>query len=255
MESSLGLKWGEMDKPRNVLVSGGTRGVGLAVARRLAREGYCVFALGRKESDDLSAAIAGFPAGRLNFVPFDLSNVDVIPDLIREMKAAHGPLYGLVNNAALGTEGLLSNMHNSDIEKLVRLNTVAPIVLSKYAVRAMMTSGSGRIVNISSIIGFTGYSGLSVYGATKASMLGFTRSLAREVGRLGVTVNAVAPGFMDTEMTAGMNDAQRDKVAGRSALKRLVGVDDVAASVAFLMSEDARNITGTVLTVDAGNTA
>lgn len=240
---------------RNVLISGGTRGVGLAIARKLVADGYRVFALGRKESPDLAAAIAAAPADALHFVQFDLANIDVIPDLIREMKVAHGPLYGLVNNAALGTEGLLSNMHNSDIERLVKLNTVSPIVLTKYAVRAMMTAGTGRIVNISSIIGFTGYSGLSVYGATKASMLGFTRSLAREVGRLGVTVNAVAPGFMDTEMTAGMTDEQRGKVARRSALQRLVDVEDVAASVAFLMSDAAKNITGTVMTVDAGNTA
>jgi 3-oxoacyl-[acyl-carrier protein] reductase len=243
-----------MDR-RNVLISGGTRGVGLAVARKLATDGYRVFALGRKESADLNQGIAEFPAGALNFVPFDLSHVDAIPELIREMKAEHGPLYGLVNNAALGTEGLLSNMHNSDIQKLVTLNTVSPIILTKYAVRAMMTAGTGRVVNISSIIGFTGYSGLSVYGATKASMLGFTRSLAREVGRMGVTVNAVAPGFMDTEMTSGMTGDQRAKIAGRAALKRLVDVQDVAASVAFLMSDAARNITGTTMTVDAGNTA
>jgi 3-oxoacyl-[acyl-carrier protein] reductase len=240
---------------RNVLISGGTRGVGLAIARKLAADGFCVFALGRKESGGLTKAIAEFPAGVLNFVPFDLTNLDVIPDLIREMKAEYGPLYGLVNNAALGTDGLLSNMHNSDIERLVKLNTVAPILLTKYAVRAMMTEGQGRIVNISSIIGFTGYSGLSVYGATKASMLGFTRSLAREVGKLGVTVNAVAPGFMNTEMTGSMTDAQRDKIAGRAALKRLVDVEDVANSVAFLMSDAAKNITGTTITVDAGNTA
>jgi 3-oxoacyl-[acyl-carrier protein] reductase len=240
---------------RNILVTGGTRGVGLAIARKLVADGYRVFALGRKRSDALTTAIAAEPTGVLNFVPFDLMNVDMIPELIREMKAAHGALYGLVNNAALGTEGLLSNMHNSDIEKLVRLNTISPIVMAKYAVRAMMTAGEGRIVNISSIIGFTGYSGLSVYGATKASMQGFTRSLAREVGRLGVTVNAVAPGFMETEMTAGMSDDQRAKIASRSALKRLVDVEDVAASVAFLMSDAARNITGSVMTVDAGNTA
>jgi 3-oxoacyl-[acyl-carrier protein] reductase len=155
----------------------------------------------------------------------------------------------------LGTDGLLSNMHNSDIERLVRLNTISPIILTKYAMRAMMTAGEGRIVNISSIIGFTGYSGLSVYGATKASMLGFTRSLAREVGRLGVTVNAVAPGFMDTDMTTDMTAGQRAKIAARAALKRLADVEDVASSVAFLLSEGARNITGTVMTVDAGNTA
>jgi 3-oxoacyl-[acyl-carrier protein] reductase len=240
---------------RNVLISGGTRGVGLAIARKLAADGYRVFALGRKEGPDLTAAIAAAAPDTLHFVQFDLANIDVIPDLVREMKVAHGPLYGLVNNAALGTEGLLSNMHNSDIERLVKLNTVSPIVLTKYAVRAMMTAGTGRIVNISSIIGFTGYSGLSVYGATKASMLGFTRSLAREVGRLGVTVNAVAPGFMDTEMTAGMNDEQRGKIARRSALQRLVDVEDVANAVSYLMSDAAKSITGTTITVDAGNTA
>jgi 3-oxoacyl-[acyl-carrier protein] reductase len=240
---------------RSVLVSGGTRGVGLAIGRKLAADGYRVFALGRKESDLLSGAIAEFPSGVMNFLPFDLANVDDIPELLRELKAEHGPLYGLVNNAALGTDGLLSNMHNSDIEKLVRLNTLSPIVLTKYAVRAMMTEGEGRVVNISSIIGFTGYSGLSVYGATKASMLGFTRSLAREVGKLGVTVNAVAPGFMDTDMTDSMTDEQRAKIAGRAALRRLVDVEDVAASVAFLMSDAAKNITGTTITVDAGNTA
>ncbi len=239
---------------RNVLVSGGTRGVGLAVAAKLVKDGFSVFALGRKESDALNGAIAELPSGQLHFVPFDLSNVDAIPDLIRELKAEHGAFYGLVNNAALGTDGLLSNMHNSDIEKLVKLNTVSPIVLTKYVMRAMMTAGSGRIVNISSIIGFTGYSGLSVYGATKASMQGFTRSLAREVGRLGITVNAVAPGFMETEMTQSMTQVQRDKIASRAALKRLVDVEDVANAVSFLMSDAAKNITGTVMTVDAGNT-
>ena len=240
---------------RNVLITGGTRGVGLAIATRLAADGFRVFALGRKESPALAKAIADAPSGAVNFVPFDLADIGVIPDLVREMKAEHGPLYGLVNNAALGTEGLLSNMHNSDIEKLIRLNTLSPIVLTKYAVRAMMTAGAGRIVNISSIIGSTGYSGLSVYGATKASMLGFTRSLAREVGRLGVTVNAVAPGFMDTEMTASLGEADRRKIASRSARRRLVDVDDVAGAVSYLMSDAAKNVTGTVLTVDAGNTA
>jgi 3-oxoacyl-[acyl-carrier protein] reductase len=243
-----------MDKPmQNVLVSGGSRGVGLAIAEKLAANGFRVIAMARRQSDGLKAAMKKTPA--LHFAPYDLSELDGIPELVRGLKSEHGPLYGLVNNAALGTEGLLSNMHNSDIEKLVRLNTVSPIILSKYAVRAMITGGEGRIVNISSIIASTGYSGLSVYGATKASMLGFTRSLAREVGRLGVTVNAVAPGFMETEMTTSLSDKDREKIARRSALQRLVETGDVANAVAFLMGEGGRNITGTVITVDAGNTA
>jgi len=108
---------------------------------------------------------------------------------------------------------------------------------------------------MSSITAFTGYSGLSVYAATKASVIGFTRSLAREVGRMGVNVNAVAPGFVDTDMTQGLKDEQRQQIERRSALKRLVDVDDVANAVEFLLSDRSKNITGTVLTVDAGNTA
>jgi 3-oxoacyl-[acyl-carrier protein] reductase len=135
------------------------------------------------------------------------------------------------------------------------VNTISPIVLTKYIVRSMMSEGGGRIVNVTSIIGFTGYSGLSVYGATKASMIGFTRSLAREVGRLGVNVNAVAPGFIETEMTQGLGDEQRQQVARRSALRRLPEIEDVANAVEFLLGDKAKNITGTVLTVDAGSTA
>ena len=240
---------------RNVLVTGGSRGVGVAIARTLLAEGYRVFALARKETSELNALIASAPPGSLHFVAADLSEIEAIPELVRALKAEHGPFYGLVNNAALGTSGLLSNMHNSDIEGLIRLNTLAPIVLTKYVVRAMMNAGEGRVVNISSIVASNGYNALSVYSATKASMLGFTRSLAREVGRMGVTINAVAPGYMQTEMTEGMDQAQIDKIAGRSALRRLVDVEDVARTVAFLMGEGGRNITGTVITVDAGNTA
>jgi 3-oxoacyl-[acyl-carrier protein] reductase len=129
------------------------------------------------------------------------------------------------------------------------------MVLTKYVVRSMMADRGGRIVNISSIAASTGYNGLSVYAATKASLVGFTRSLAREVGRLGVNVNAVAPGFVVTEMTKELTDEQRQRIERRSALRRLVEVDDVADAVQFLLSDQSRNITGTVLTVDAGNTA
>jgi len=243
------------DGPRNVLVTGGSRGLGLAIAKQLAGAGYGVTAVARRASKEVTAAIADVGRagqGTLQFVPFDLGNIEQIPDLVRKEV---GPLYGLVNNAALGTDGVLATMHNSQIEELVRVNTLSPLVLTKYVARAMMADGAGRIVNVASIVGFTGYSGLSVYAAPKAAMLGFTRSLAREVGRLGITVNAVAPGFLDTEMTHGLAEEQRRKVVGRSALRRLAGVDDVANAVEYLLSDGARNISGTVLTIDAGATA
>ncbi len=120
----------------------------------------------------------------------------------------------------------------------------------------MMADGAGgRIINMSSIIASTGYNGLSVYGATKAAATGFTRSLAREVGKLGITVNAISPGFIDTELTQSLGPEQRQRIAGRSALRRLPEADDVASMVEFLLGEGGRNVTGAVLTVDAGNTA
>jgi 3-oxoacyl-[acyl-carrier protein] reductase len=243
---------------RNVIVTGGSRGLGLGIAGRLAASGYSVIAVARRTSAPLTAAIEAArrgTTGALHFVACDLGEIDKIPDLVRGLRKQFGPIYGLVNNAAVGTDGVLATMHNSKIETLVRVNTLSPIVLTKYVVRQMMADGGGRIVNVSSIIGFTGYSGLSVYGATKASMLGFTRSLAREVGRLGVNVNAIAPGFMDTDMTQGLEGEEREKIARRSALRRLPDVDDVANAVEFLLGDGAKSITGTVITVDAGSTA
>jgi 3-oxoacyl-[acyl-carrier protein] reductase len=193
--------------------------------------------------------------GSLQFVAFDLAEVEAIPELVKRIRKERGSFYGLVNNAAISFDGALSIMHNSQIDKLVRVNTLSPIILTKYVVRHMMADGGGRIVNVSSIMAFTGYSGLSVYGATKASIVGFTRSLAREVGRMGVNVNAVAPGFIATEMTQGLEGERREQVERRSALRRLAEVDDVANAVEFLLSDKAKSITGTVMTVDAGATA
>jgi 3-oxoacyl-[acyl-carrier protein] reductase len=242
----------------NVLVTGGSRGIGLAIAQRLAGAGYNAIAVARRESDALREAIGAATKqgnGGLHFRPSDLSEIDAIPAFVKALRDEFGAIYGLVNNAGIGTEGLLATMHNSEIEALIRLNVLSPVILTKYVVRHMMADGAGRIINMSSIIASTGYNGLSVYGATKAAATGFTRSLAREVGKLGITVNAIAPGFIDTELTHDLGPEQRQRIAGRSALRRLPDVDDVARMVEYLLGEGGRNITGSVLTVDAGNTA
>ena len=239
---------------RNVIVTGASRGLGLGIARRLAADGFQVIAVSRSDSEALGEAVKAAD-GRLHHLAADLSDIDALGDLHRAAKKAFGPIYGLVNNAGGSAEGLLANLTHKQIEALIRLNTTSPIVLTKYLARGMLAAGEGRIVNISSIIASTGFNGLSVYGATKASLVGFTKSLARELGGIGITVNAVAPGFIDTELTSSMSDKDRERIANRSALRRLAEVEDVAAAVSYLMSDGARNVTGTVLTVDAGSTA
>jgi 3-oxoacyl-[acyl-carrier protein] reductase len=244
---------------RNVIVTGGSRGIGLGIARKLSKAGdYRVLVIARKQNNELTAAMQEAERaqpGSFHFSPFDLGEIENIPELIRTLRKEFGPIYGLVNNAGISFEGVLALMPTAQIEQLIRLNTLSPIMLTKFVVRSMMADGGGRIVNLASIIASTGYSGLSVYGATKASIVGFSRSLAREVGKLGITVNSVAPGFVDTDMTESLKDEQRQKIVRRSALRRLAEIDDVANAVEFLLSDKAKNITGTVLTVDAGSTA
>ena len=243
----------------NVIVTGGSRGIGLGIVRCLAKAGYRVMAIARKESPELREAIgesASSGTGSIGFAACDLAETDRMAALVKQLRKDLGPIYALVNNAGMSIDGTLALSDDQEIEQVVRLNVISPMLLSKYVLRSMLADGAGgRIVNLASIVAFTGYSGLSVYAATKASMIGFTRSLAREVGRTGVTVNAVAPGFVDTEMTKGLTEEHREQIVRRSALRRLVEVDDVAAAVEYLLSDGARNITGTVITVDAGNTA
>jgi 3-oxoacyl-[acyl-carrier protein] reductase len=243
---------------KNIIVTGGSRGLGLGIARRLVSAGYRVIAVARRQDEPFGRAVRESDTaqqGSLVFRAFDLEDTSEIPSLVKQLRNEFGSIYGLVNNAGIGTAGILATMHDKHVQSLVRLNTLSPIILTKYVVRSMMADGGGRIVNIASIVSLTGYSGLSVYSATKASIVGFTRSLAREVGSLGINVNAVAPGFIDTDMTESLGEQQRDQIVRRSALHRLVESEDIGNAVEFLLGDGSRNITGIVLTVDAGNTA
>lgn len=233
-------------KQKLVILSGSSRGLGHAIVNRLLSN-YRVIGISRSTSGIDDSNYFEYLA--------DLSNSTCIPPLVREIMEQHGTPYGLVNNAASGLDGLLATQSNDEIFSLIDLNLTAPILLTKYVSRQMLEAGEGRIINIGSIIANTGYSGLSVYAATKAGINGFTKSLSRELGRRGITVNSVMPGFMETDMTSLLGDEELRKIANRSALKRNVQVGDVASLVAFLMDETGRNITGTSFTIDAGNTA
>jgi 3-oxoacyl-[acyl-carrier protein] reductase len=185
---------------------------------------------------------------------FDVSDIDGIGDFCRSLLKNFGDIYALVNNAGIGTDGVLATMHQSDIEQIVRTNLLGPIMLTKFLVRPMLRRKVGRVVNISSIIGSTGYHGLAVYGATKAGLEGFTRSLSREIGKRAVTVNCVAPGYMETAMTAALEGSKLDSVRRRAPLG-LPTPEQVSGAVSYLLSDVAAAVTGTVITVDGGATA
>ena len=237
-----------------VVVTGGTRGLGLAIVCKLLAEGYKLVAIGRNCSPELQALIQE-SAGNLAFEAYDFRNTGGIHELALHLGREYGRIYGLVNNAALGHDGILATMHEKEISELLKVNVEAPILLTKYLLRPMLINGVGRVINISSIMADTGFSGLAVYGASKAALSGFTRSLAREVGKAGITVNTVAPGYMQTDMTRSLQGEKLQAIKRRSPMGQLAGVNDVASGVAYLMGESAAMVTGTTLTIDAGSTA
>ncbi|GMG84362.1 SDR family NAD(P)-dependent oxidoreductase [Paralimibaculum aggregatum] len=237
---------------RQVWVTGVSRGLGLAIAARLLDEGHAVLGLGRRPGG--FAALAEAMPERAAFAEMDLSAPGAIGTIARDLLRIHGTPWGLVNNAAVGLDGVLATQHQSDIERLIATNLTGPITLTKFVCRAMLARSEGRIVNISSIIASTGFHGLSVYAASKAGLEGFTRSLARELGKRGVTANCVAPGYMETEMTAGLAGGRLEQIRRRAPLG-LAAPEDAAAAVAYLIGPGGAKVTGTVLTVDGGSTA
>lgn len=237
-----------------VIVTGSSKGLGLAICQRLLEENYRVIGISRSRTDEFDCLQNNY-SDVLYYEKYDFSNTEGIQDLVRKISKKYGVIYGLVNNAALGYGAILGTMHERQINELIKVNVEAPIVLTKYVSRSMLMQFQGRIINISSIIATTGFSGLSVYGATKSAMSGFTKSLSRELGKAKITVNTVAPGYMKTAMTNELDGKALESIKRRSPLGHLVTVEDVAAAVYYLLSADAKNITGATITVDAGSTA
>lgn len=236
------------------VVTGATKGLGLAISRILANRGFKIVGVARKETPEFVLLRQTRPES-IFFEQADLSKLDEIKFIANVITKRYGRIFALVNNAGVGGDGVLATMHETDIDLVMRVNLHAPILLSKYFCRGMLINRTGRIVNISSIIADTGFSGLAVYGATKAGLIGFTKSLARELGKAGIMINCVAPGYMETDMTCSIEGGRLDSIRRRSPLSRFPTTQEVANAVAYLLTDDATAITGTVITVDAGSTA
>lgn len=242
---------------KTVVITGASRGLGLAISRRMLHENYVVIGVARTLTDTLSVLMqeSNTKDVRFHFISADLSETASLYDLAQKILVIDRKPYALINNAAIGLDGVLGTQHEKDIDLMIRVNVQAPILLTKYLSRAMMVSGVGRIVNISSIVATTGFSGLAVYGATKAAMVGFGKSLARELGKIGITVNTVCPGYMETDMTVGLKDDKLESIRRRSPFGKFADPSDVAGAVSYLLGPDAKMVTGTTITVDAGSTA
>jgi 3-oxoacyl-[acyl-carrier protein] reductase len=227
---------------RSVLVTGGNRGIGLAIARRLAAGGDQVTVTSR----------SGEPVDGLAVVRCDVTDSASVDEAFTQVEEKQGPVEVLVSNAGITRDQLLALMKEDDFTSVVDTNLTGAYRVSKRAVRGMMKMRHGRLIFISSVVGLLGSGGQANYGAAKAGLVGLARSLARELAKRNITANVVAPGFVDTDMTAALPEDRKGAILAQVPLGRYATVDEIAAAVAFLASDDAGYITGAVIPVDGG---
>jgi 3-oxoacyl-[acyl-carrier protein] reductase len=236
-----------------VLVSGGSRGLGLAIVRSLLEQGRQVATFSRTPGAALEE-LQTRHGGQLIFHGGDMADPASLEKVVKAVERSAGPIEALVNNAGIAIDGVLATMRPQQIEQLIAINLTGTLLVTRLVTRQMVVRARGSIINISSIIGLRGYAGLAAYSATKAGLDGMTRGLARELGPRNIRVNSIAPGYLETEMTHGLGDAQRGQIVRRTPLGRLGKPDDVVGAIRFLLSPDAGFITGQVLVIDGGIT-
>ncbi len=240
------------------LVTGASRGIGRAIATRLAAAGADVFCTSTKAGGcaDTLAAAAALPAGsgKLHAVVADVADAASVDAMAQSVLGAAGRVDFLVNNAGITRDGLFLRMDAEDFDAVIATNLRGAFLVCKAFARAMAKARGGRIVNVGSVVGLAGNAGQANYAASKAGLIGLSKSLAQELAGRGITVNVVAPGFVETDMTAGLAAELRDAMLRQIPLGRFGAVDDVAAAVAFLCSDAAAYVTGQTLVVDGGMT-
>jgi 3-oxoacyl-[acyl-carrier protein] reductase len=241
--------------PRVALVTGGSRGLGAGLVQAFLDAGYCVETCARTTTDTVRAWEDDPECKeRFHFTVTDVSDPADAERFVKEAAARWGGIDVLVNNAGVAREGVIGLFGDEALDQVIDLNLKGTVYVTRAASRIMLARRAGSIVNISSVVGLSGYRGLSVYGATKAALDGLTRALARELGSRGITVNSVAPGYLRTEMSHGLDEDQLGQIARRTPLGRLGEPDDVARAVLFLTDPANRFLTGQVIVVDGGLT-
>ena len=237
---------------KKAIVTGASRGIGLAIATELAREGADVAILSTSVKEDLAAKLSAELGVQVKSYACDVANSETVQSVFKQIIADMGTVDILVNNAGITRDGLLMRMKDEDFDAVIATNLRSVFLCTRAVSRTMMGNRSGHIVNVSSINALRGQAGQSNYAAAKAGVIGLTRTNAMELAPRGITVNAVAPGFIDTDMTAKLGAEIREKYASQIPLGRLGQPEDVAKLVAFLASDDAKYITGQIIGVDGG---
>ncbi len=239
---------------RVAFITGATRGIGKQIAITLAKSGCNIAVNYRTENDDLKSIKQEIESNNVKFfaVQGDVSNYEDCERCVKEIIAEFGQIDILVNNAGITRDTLLIRMKKEDFEQVINVNLIGTFNVTKNVIPYMLKARSGRIVNISSVVGISGNAGQTNYAASKAGIIGFTKSLAKEVASRGVLVNAVAPGFIQTQMTEVLKDEVKEEIAKTIPLKRMGTAQDVANVVNFLTSEDSSYVTGQVINVDGG---